>query len=113
MLVENSSPRPLDVWKNHVLELFEVENKLEAYVAGLSRKDSDRSERQFGLNVVPYAIRKSQGRRMIAHCGMRRLTGAIINRPTILQKFHHDLIVIIRQKIFPHVNLQHGMHRDF
>ena len=39
MLVENSSPRPLDVWKNHVLEPFEVENKLAAYVAGLSRKD--------------------------------------------------------------------------
>ena len=37
--MENSSPRPLDVWKNHVLELFEVENKLEAYVVGLSRKD--------------------------------------------------------------------------
>ena len=39
MLVENSSPRPLDVWKKHVLEPFEVENNLEAYVAGLSKKD--------------------------------------------------------------------------
>ena len=39
MLVENLSPRPLDVWKNHVLEPFEVENKLKGYVAGLSRKE--------------------------------------------------------------------------
>ena len=39
MLVENSSARPLDVLKNHVLEPFIVENKLAAYVAGLSRKD--------------------------------------------------------------------------
>ena len=39
MLVENLIPRPLDVWKNHVLEPFKVENKLAAYVAGLSRKD--------------------------------------------------------------------------
>ena len=37
--MENSSPRPLDAWKNHILELFEVENKLEAYVVGSSRKD--------------------------------------------------------------------------